>query len=420
MDQMVVHGGCRLQGEVRAEGAKNAALPLLFAALLTREACRFRHVPQVEDVRTALRLLRDLGARVHWDGEDVWVEARELTSVEAPYDLVKTMRASFLVLGPLLARCGEAKVSTPGGCAIGARPVDLHLKGLQCLGAEVQVVHGYAQARARRLTGGTIYLDIPSVGATEHLMMVASLSEGVTRIEQAAREPEVVDLAQALNAMGARITGAGEDVITVEGVARLHGVDHTVLPDRIEAGTFLLAGAITRGDVFVYEARAEHLHALTRKLYEAGVQVTEEPNGIRVRTKGRLRAVDIKTMPYPGFPTDLQAQFMATMTLAEGRSVVTETIFENRFLHALELTRLGADIRVSGNTAVIQGVNKLTGAPVMATDLRASVSLVLAGLAAEGTTEVSRVYHLDRGYARLEEKLAALGAQVERRSQGEE
>lgn len=420
MDRIIVQGGCRLRGEVRAEGAKNAALPLLFASLLTRQPCRFRNVPQVVDVHTALRLLQDLGARVRWEGDDVWVEARELISVEAPYELVKTMRASFLVLGPLLARCGEARVSTPGGCAIGARPVDLHLKGLQRLGAEVQVVHGYAQARAQRLTGGTIYLDIPSVGATEHLMMVASLSEGVTRIEQAAREPEVVDLAHALNAMGARISGAGEDVITIEGVTELHGVDYTVLPDRIEAGTFLIAGAMTQGDVFVRQARPEHLHALTLKLREAGAEVCEEADGIRVRGNGRLRAVDIKTMPYPGFPTDLQAQFMAAMTLAEGRSVITETIFENRFLHAVELNRLGAEIRVSGNTAVVQGVEKLTGAPVMATDLRASVSLVLAGLAAEGTTEVSRVYHLDRGYARLEQKLAALGARVERRSQRKE
>ncbi len=416
MDRIVVQGGYRLAGEVAIEGAKNAALPLLFASLLTREPCCLRNVPDVVDVRTALRLLQDLGARVQRQGDTVWVEARELTSIEAPYDLVKTMRASFLVLGPLLARCGEARVSTPGGCAIGARPVNLHLEGLQQLGAEVQIVHGYAEARAGRLRGSTIYLDTPSVGATEHLMMVASVAEGTTRIENAAREPEVADLAGALNAMGARITGAGEDVITIEGVPELHGADYTVLPDRIEAGTFLIAGAMTAGAVFARGARAEHLHALILKLREAGVDVEEDKAGVHVRANGRLRSVDIKTMPYPGFPTDLQAQFMAAMTLADGRAVITETIFENRFLHAVELSRLGAEIRVSGNTAVVRGVEKLTGAPVMATDLRASVSLVLAGLAAEGTTEVSRVYHLDRGYARLEQKLAQLGARIERRT----
>ncbi len=416
MDRIVVEGGYRLAGEVAIEGAKNAALPLLFASLLTREPCCLRNVPDVVDVRTALRLLQDLGARVQRQGDTVWVEARELTSIEAPYDLVKTMRASFLVLGPLLARCGEARVSTPGGCAIGARPVNLHLEGLQRLGAEVQIVHGYAEARAGRLRGSTIYLDTPSVGATEHLMMVASVAEGTTRIENAAREPEVADLAGALNAMGARITGAGEDVITIDGVPELHGADYTVLPDRIEAGTFLIAGAMTAGAVFARGARPEHLHALILKLREAGVDVEEDTAGVHVRANRRLRSVDIKTMPYPGFPTDLQAQFMAAMTLADGRAVITETIFENRFLHAVELSRLGAEIRVTGNTAVVRGVEKLTGAPVMATDLRASVSLVLAGLAAEGTTEVSRVYHLDRGYARLEQKLAQLGARIERRT----
>lgn len=414
MDRIVVRGGQPLVGEVPVEGAKNAALPLLFAALLTPEPCCFHNVPDVVDVRTALRLLEGLGARVRREGSTVWVEARDLVSTEAPYDLVKTMRASFLVLGPLLARSGEARVATPGGCAIGARPVNLHLEGLQRLGAEVQVVHGYAEARARRLSGDTVYLDVPSVGATEHLLMVASLAEGTTRIENAAREPEVAELARALIAMGARIRGAGEDVVTIEGVPRLHGLEHVVMPDRIEAGTFLIAGAMTRGDVFARGARADHLHALILKLREAGVEVEEDPAGVRARASQRLRAVDIKTMPYPGFPTDLQAQFMAAMSLAEGRAVITETIFENRFLHAVELNRLGADIRVSGNTAVVRGVESLSGAPVMATDLRASVSLVLAGLAAEGTTEVSRVYHLDRGYARLEEKLARLGARIER------
>ncbi|GBD26971.1 UDP-N-acetylglucosamine 1-carboxyvinyltransferase 1 [bacterium HR30] len=415
MDTIVVRGGSRLRGEVAVEGAKNAALPILFAALLTDEPCVFHNVPQVVDVRTALRLLADLGAEVQQEGTTVWVRARHLRSVEAPYELVKTMRASFLVLGPLLARTGRARVSTPGGCAIGARPVDLHLKGLQKLGATVDVVHGYAEAEVQRLQGATIYLDVPSVGATEHLLMVACLAEGSTRIEQAAREPEVVDLARVLIGMGARISGAGEDVITVEGVSRLHGVEHTIVPDRIEAGTFLIGGAMTGGDVFVRDARADHLHALLLKLKEAGAEVLEDAAGIRIRGHTRLRSVDVKTMPYPGFPTDLQAQFMAAMTRAEGRAVITETIFENRFLHAVELNRLGADIKVQGNAAVVQGVEKLTGAPVMATDLRASVSLVLAGLVAEGETVVSRVYHLDRGYARLEEKLRALGAWVERR-----
>ncbi len=415
MDTIVVRGGSRLRGEVAVEGAKNAALPILFAALLTDEPCVFHNVPQVVDVRTALRLLADLGAEVQQEGTTVWVRARHLRSVEAPYELVKTMRASFLVLGPLLARTGRARVSTPGGCAIGARPVDLHLKGLQKLGATVDVVHGYAEAEVQRLQGATIYLDVPSVGATEHLLMVACLAEGSTRIEQAAREPEVVDLARVLIGMGARISGAGEDVITVEGVSRLHGVEHTIVPDRIEAGTFLIGGAMTGGDVFVRDARADHLHALLLKLKEAGAEVLEDAAGIRIRGHTRPRSVDVKTMPYPGFPTDLQAQFMAAMTRAEGRAVITETIFENRFLHAVELNRLGADIKVQGNAAVVQGVEKLTGAPVMATDLRASVSLVLAGLVAEGETVVSRVYHLDRGYARLEEKLRALGAWVERR-----
>ncbi len=417
MDTIVVRGGACLRGEVAIEGAKNAALPILFAALLTDEPCLFHNVPDVVDVRTALRLLVDLGAEVHQEGSTVGIRARHLKSVEAPYELVKTMRASFLVLGPLLARVGRARVSTPGGCAIGARPVDLHLKGLQKLGAKVEIVHGYAEAEVNRLQGATIYLDVPSVGATEHLLMVACLAEGTTRIEQAAREPEVVDLARVLMAMGARIRGAGEDVITVEGVSRLGGVEHTIIPDRIAAGTFLIGGAMTGGDVFVRHARPEHLHALLLKLKEAGAEMVESPEGIRVRGRHRLGSVDVKTMPHPGFPTDLQAQFMAAMTRAEGRAVITETIFENRFLHAVELNRLGADIKVQGNAAVVQGVEKLTGAPVMATDLRASVSLVLAGLVAEGETIVSRVYHLDRGYAKLEEKLRALGADVERRRQ---
>lgn len=414
MDKILIRGGRRLTGEVALEGAKNAALPILLAALLTPERCTFRNVPSVVDVRTTLRLLADLGATVEASDGSVSVEATRLVRFEAQYDLVKTMRASFLALGPLVARFGRARVSTPGGCAIGSRPVDLHLEGLQRMGARVRIVHGYVEAEAEQLRGATIYLDVPSVGATEHLMMVATLASGVTTIEHAAREPEVVDLARALTGMGAKISGAGEDVITIEGVPSLHGVDFTVVPDRIEAGTLMMAAAVTGGDVFVRGARGEHLHAVILKLREAGVDVQEEADGVRVIANGRLRSVDVKTMPYPGFPTDLQAQMMAAMTLAEGRAVISETIFENRFMHVLELNRMGADIKVEGNTAIVRGVDGLSGAPVMATDLRASVCLVLAGLAADGVTEVSRVYHLDRGYVRLEEKLSALGADIRR------
>lgn len=414
MDKIIIRGGRRLKGEVTVSGAKNAALPILLASLLTRERCTFSNVPQVVDVRTTLRLLANLGARVEEQDGRISVQAERLARLEAQYELVKTMRASFLALGPLLARFGRARVSTPGGCAIGSRPVDLHLEGLQKLGASVRIVHGYVEAEAEHLQGARIYLDVPSVGATEHLMMVATLAAGTTVIECAAREPEVVDLARALTAMGARISGAGEDMITVEGVPALTGVDFTIIPDRIEAGTFMMAAAITGGDVYVRGARAEHLHALILKLCEAGVDVKPDSEGIRVIGNGRLSSVDIKTMPYPGFPTDLQAQMMAVMALGDGRSVISETIFENRFMHVFELNRMGADIKVQGNSAFVRGVATLSGAPVMATDLRASVCLVLAALAAEGETEVSRVYHLDRGYVRIEEKLSALGADIRR------
>jgi UDP-N-acetylglucosamine 1-carboxyvinyltransferase len=414
MDKIVIHGGRRLVGEVSAGGAKNAALPILFATLLTAEPCRLRNVPDVVDVRTTLRLLADLGARVERDGAAVVVEARRLAGLEAPYELVKTMRASFLVLGPLLARCGKARVSLPGGCAIGGRPVNLHVNGLREMGAEIELVHGYAEARAARLHGAHIHLDFPSVGATEHLMMVAASAAGATLIENAAREPEIVDLAQALHSMGAHIAGAGEATIRVEGVEHLHGMDHAVVPDRIEAGTFLIAGAMTGGDVVVRGARAEHLQMLVSKLREAGAEIEEGDDWMRVRGPRRLRGVDIKTQPYPGFPTDLQAQMMAAMTTAEGSSVVTESIFENRFMHVNEFNRLGADIALEGHNAVVRGVPQLSGAPVMATDLRASVSLILAGLIADNTTEVLRVYHLDRGYEHIEAKLAALGGVVER------
>jgi UDP-N-acetylglucosamine 1-carboxyvinyltransferase len=414
MDKILIRGGRRLKGEVAVDGAKNAALPILLAALLTQERCTFRNVPAVVDVRTTLRLLADLGARVEEGDGVITVQAERLARLEAQYDLVKTMRASFLALGPLLARFGRARVSTPGGCAIGSRPVDLHLDGLQKMGARARVVHGYVEAEAEQLRGTHINLDMPSVGATEHLMMVATLAEGRTVIEHAAREPEVVDLARALTLMGAKIAGAGEDVITIEGVPALHGLDFSIIPDRIEAGTFMMAAAITGGDVYVRGARADHLHAVMLKLREAGVDVQEDSEGVRVVGNRRLRSVDVKTMPYPGFPTDLQAQMMAVLTLADGRSVISETIFENRFMHVLELNRMGADIKVEGNSAFVRGVASLSGAPVMATDLRASVCLILAALAADGVTEVSRVYHLDRGYTRIEEKLSVLGADIRR------
>jgi UDP-N-acetylglucosamine 1-carboxyvinyltransferase len=414
MDKIIIRGGRRLKGEVTVDGAKNAALPILLAALLTPQRCTFRNVPHVVDVRTTLRLLADLGCRVEEDDGLITLQAERLARLEAQYDLVKTMRASFLCLGPLLARFGKARVSTPGGCAIGSRPVDLHLEGLQKMGARIRIVHGYVEAEADTLRGAAIYLDVPSVGATEHLMMIATLAQGTTTIEHAAREPEVVELARVLTAMGAKIQGAGEDVITVEGVAALSGVDFTIIPDRIEAGTFLMAAAATGGDVYVRGARADHLHAVILKLREAGVEIQDDADGVRAIGNGRLRSVDLKTMPYPGFATDLQAQMMVAMAMADGRSVISETIFENRFMHVLELNRMGADIKVEGNSAIVRGVATLSGAPVMATDLRASVCLVLAGLAADGVTEVSRVYHLDRGYVRIEEKLSALGADIRR------
>ena len=415
MQKILIRGGRALRGTVAVSGSKNAGLPLLFASLLTPERCTIRGLPRVADVTTSLRLLERLGALVG-DGEfsTIVVEARTLTSSEAPYDLVKTMRASFLTLGPLVARTGRARVSTPGGCAIGSRPVDIHLAGLERLGARICQAHGYVEAEAPRLHGARITLDFPSVGATENVMMAATLAEGTTVIENAAREPEIGDLAAALCAMGARIDGAGTSVVRIEGVRELGGFDHAVVPDRIEAGTLLLAGAITGGEVHVAGARADHLDALVAKLEEVGVAIEARADGITVRGAQALGRADVRTAPYPGFPTDLQAQFMALMTLGDGQSVITETIFENRFMHVQELVRMGADVRVDGRSAAVRGVATLSGAPVMATDLRASVCLVLAGLAAHNTTEVSRIYHLDRGYERLEEKLSALGADIAR------
>ena len=417
MDKIVIEGGARLRGEVKVSGAKNAALPLLASALLPSGASRFKNVPQLNDIATMLKLLARLGCEVEDGGRTVSVASPatgKRRDFEAPYELVKTMRASVLVLGPLVARYGKARVSLPGGCAIGARPIDQHLKGLQAMGAHVTLSHGYVECEAKRLRGARIVLDIPTVTGCENLMMAAALARGVTVIENAAREPEVEELAQVLVKMGARIEGAGTQVITIEGVDELHPIEHAIMPDRIEAGTFMVAAAITRGDVLLRNARPDHMDAITAKLREAGVQVAAEGDGLRVRHTGDLKELDITTHPYPGFPTDMQAQLMVQCALARGQSVIKEAIFENRYMHVPELSRMGADIHVDGRVAIIRGVPRLSGATVMATDLRASASLVLAGLVARGTTEVLRVYHLDRGYERIEKKLRALGANIRR------
>ncbi len=415
MDAIVIEGGRELRGTVTVSPAKNAVLPLMAAALLAPGVSRLERVPGLADVRTLTRLLGHLGVRVEAGGGGLAIDAAEVPGREAPYELVKTMRASVLVLGPLVGRFGQARVSLPGGCAIGARPIDQHLKGLEALGARVRLEHGYVEVEAERLKGNRFVFDLPTVTGTENLMMAAALAEGSTVLENAAREPEVVDLAECLNAMGARIRGAGSAVVEIDGVERLAPYAFEPIPDRIEAGTFLVAAALCGGDVTVENLRLEHLDALVEKLREAGAGV-EDLGGRRARVRGRpaRRSVDVRTSPHPGFPTDMQAQFMALMTRARGLSVINERIFENRFMHVPELTRMGADVRVEGATAVVRGVERLSGARVMATDLRASAALVLAGLAAEGTTVVSRVYHLDRGYERLDDKLARLGAQIHR------
>ncbi len=415
MDRIVINGGTRLSGEVRISGAKNSALPILASTILGGGECVITNVPRVVDVLTMGKLLSILGASVTHEDHRAVIRAEVIHSTEAPYDLVKTMRASVLALGPLVARWGEAKVSLPGGCAIGSRPVNLHLAGLAKLGADISIEHGYITAKAKRLKGARIYCDTPTVTGTENLMMAASLAEGTTVLENAAKEPEIVDLAEFLTKRGACIAGAGTDVITIEGVRELKGGDHEVIPDRIEAGTYLTAAAMTHGDVTVTHCRPGHLEAVLMKLREAGADVQEGKDSVRVTVPGRLKGTDVKTLPYPGFPTDMQAQMVALMTLAEGTSVITETVFESRFMHVEELRRMGADIRVEGNRLVVTGGRHLTGAPVMASDLRASAGLIIAGLAAEGLTEVQRVYHLDRGYERMEEKLRSLGADIERR-----
>jgi len=415
MDKLIIQGGVPLSGEIRVSGAKNAALPLMCAALLTDGQLTLSNMPHLRDVSTMLRLLAQMGVEASLDDRlGLSLRAQQLSNPLAPYDLVKTMRASILVLGPLLARCGEARVSLPGGCAIGTRPVDLHIKGLEALGAEISVEQGYISARARRLKGARILMDPVTVTGTENLMMAACLAEGTTLLENAAREPEVADLARCLSAMGARIKGAGSEVITIEGVAQLRGATHRIMADRIETGTFLVAAAATGGRVTVHGTQAGILDAVLDKLREAGAELHTGNGSISLAMRGRPKGVNVRTAPYPAFPTDMQAQLMALDAVAEGKASITETIFENRFMHALEMQRLGADIEISGNTAVVRGVDRLQGATVMATDLRASASLVIAGLVAEGETTVDRIYHLDRGYECIEEKLAQLGARIKR------
>ena len=414
MAKLLIQGGTRLSGEIAISGAKNATLPILCAALLAAEPVTFTNVPQLNDIGTLLELLAQMGVKVEREADTVILDASGLNNPVAPYEMVKTMRASILVLGPLVARCGEARVSLPGGCAIGARPVDQHIKGLQAMGAEVRVEHGYVHATVSRLKGARLFTDMVTVTGTENLMMAATLADGETIIENAAREPEIVDLANCLVAMGAQVWGAGSDVIRIRGVTRLHGATHRIMPDRIETGTYLCAAAASGGSVRLTGTRSDYLDAVIDKLTEAGCEVVSESDAIRLRAPARLTAVSLRTSPYPAFPTDMQAQFMAINCVAKGVAMIRETIFENRFMHAVELQRLGADIRIDGNTALVQGVDRLQGATVMATDLRASASLVVAGLVAEGETLIERIYHLDRGYEGLESKLTALGAQVRR------
>ena len=415
MDKLIIQGGTPLSGEVAISGAKNAALPILCASLLCAEPLQLTNVPHLNDISTMLRLIAQMGVEVTMDGTDGLVlNSHGLNNPLAPYDMVKTMRASILVLGPLVARCGEARVSLPGGCAIGARPVDQHIRGLQAMGAEVTVEAGYVHAKARRLKGARICTDMVTVTGTENLMMAAVLAEGETIIENAAREPEVVDLANCLISMGAQISGAGSDVIRIRGVERLHGAQHRIMPDRIETGTYLCAAAASGGDVRLTQTSAAYLDTVVDKLMDAGCEITTERDVIHLKAPARLKAVSLRTAPYPAFPTDMQAQFMAINAVADGVATIRETIFENRFMHANELMRLGADIQIEGSNAIVRGVSHLEGATVMATDLRASASLVIAGLVAQGETTIDRIYHLDRGYERIDEKLARLGAKVRR------
>jgi len=416
LDKIIVRGGKALTGNVKVSGAKNAVLPIIAASILAEEGtCVISDVPALDDVRTICDLLKTMGISLTYDHEVLTINASKLTSVEASYELVRKMRASFLVMGPLLARKGKARVALPGGCAIGTRPIDQHLKGFEAMGAKIEIGQGFIEATVQgRLKGAKIYLDIASVGATENIMMAAALAEGTTVIENAAEEPEIVDLANFLNRMGAKIRGAGTGSIRIEGVEKMTGCTHCVIPDRVEAGTFMVAAAITGGDVFVEGAICDHLKSVTAKRREMGVEVDEQENGIRVRRTGALKAVDLKTLPYPGFPTDMQSQMMALLLVSEGTSIVTETVFENRFMHVEEFRRMNANIKIEGRSAIVEGGSKLTGSKVAATDLRAGAALVLAGLVSEGVTEVSALHHIDRGYVNFTEKLLALGADVER------
>ncbi|MCJ7656802.1 MAG: UDP-N-acetylglucosamine 1-carboxyvinyltransferase [Candidatus Atribacteria bacterium] len=414
-EKLIISGGNRLHGTVKIDGAKNSSLSIMAATLLTKDVCILRNVPRLTDVETMSDVIRKLGVNVEWkEGNNLYIDSDNFNNYEAPYELVKMMRASILVMGPLLARLKRAKISLPGGCAIGARPVDYHLKGFEALGAQVEVEKGYIEAKVKVLKGDEIYLDFPSLGATENIMMAACLAEGVTTIENAAKDPEVVELGNFLNKMGAKVKGLGTDLIKIKGVKELHGIDYTIIPDRIEAGTYMIAAAVTGGDVLIEEADPLLLKPLIVKLEEAGVRIELEKNLIKVIGPDRANAVDIKTLPFPGFPTDMQPQFMALSCVARGTSVITETVFEKRFAHIGDLIRMGSDIKVEGHSAIIKGVKKLSAAPVMASDLRGGAALVLAGLVAEGTTELSRIYHLDRGYAKLEEKLNSLGADIKR------
>ena len=415
MQKLVIQGGTSLNGEVSISGAKNAALPILCASLLTAETLKIENVPQLNDVTTMLALLRQMGIDITQDGKQgVELTAASLSNLVAPYEMVKTMRAAILVLGPMLARAGKAMVSLPGGCAIGLRPVDQHIKGLQAMGAEIKIDHGYIHAHAKHLNGARIVMDLVTVTGTENLMMAATLANGTTVLENAAREPEVTNLADCLIAMGAKIYGAGSDTITIEGVRTLHGAIHRVMPDRIETGTFLLAAAASGGEIYLRDTRADILTAVLEKLREAGATIESGQDWISLKMKGVLKSVNLRTAPYPAFPTDMQAQFMALNSVAEGTAIITETIFENRFMHAQELKRMGANIEVEGSVAIVHGVAHLDGTNVMATDLRASASLVLAGLIARGETTIERIYHLDRGYEHIDEKLTRLGAKVRR------
>jgi len=414
-EKFIISGGKRLEGSVEIAGAKNSALSIMAASLLTKELCILRNVPRLTDVDIMAEVIRRLGVKVEWRGEDtLHIDSNSFNNYEAPYDLVKKMRASFLVMGPLLARLKRAKISLPGGCSIGARPVDFHIKGFEVLGAKVEMEKGYIEAEVNELKGDDIYLDFPSLGATENIMMASSLAEGVTKIENAAKDPEVVELGNFLIKMGAKIEGLGTDLITIKGVKKLKGIDYNIISDRIEAGTYMIAAAITGGDILIEKIDPLLLKPVIVKLEEAGVKVKLNKNSIRVIGPNRVNAVDIKTLPFPGFPTDMQPQFTALACVAKGTSVITETVFENRFTHTGDMIRMGADIKIEGHSAIVKGVEKLSAAPVMASDLRGGAALVLAGLVAEGTTELSRIYHLDRGYVKLEEKLTSLGADIYR------